>query len=89
MTPDILNSWDLKTAVRKAVDQNQLLEVLLSLGFSGPKLVFLISYLLSRNQRLRIKGKVSKPKSIHFEVPQGSVLGPLLFIFTSTKEQEL
>ena len=61
------------------MDQNKLLEVLFSLGFRGPINEFLTSYLLSRSQRVRIKDKVCKPKPCHFGVPQGSVMGPLLF----------
>ena len=62
------------------VDLNQILEVLYSIGFRGPIHEFLISYLLSRSQRVRIKGKVTKLKPILFGVPPISVLGPLLFI---------
>ena len=62
------------------MDQNQLREVLYSLGFRGPILKYITSNLLSRSRRVRIKGKVSKPKPIHFGVPQGLVLGHLLFI---------
>ena len=88
LTAEIQKSWDMKTAVKKAVlwkafgtvDQTQLLEVFYSLDFRGPIHEFLTSYLLSRSQRVRIKRKVSKPKPIHFGELQGSLLGPLLFI---------
>ena len=38
------------------------------------------SYLSNRYQQVQISGKLSESKEIKAEVPQGSVLGPLLFI---------
>ena len=38
------------------------------------------SYLTGRNQRACINGNLSEPLEIHTGVPQGSILGPLLFI---------
>ena len=38
------------------------------------------SYLSDRTQCVKIRGRTSKPALITFGVPQGSVLGPLLFL---------
>ena len=37
------------------------------------------SYFSNRKQRVKINGKYSSWSEILFEVPQGSILGPLLF----------
>ena len=92
LTLEFRKSLDKKTSVKKAVfldlnkvfkmvDQNQLLDVLHSLGFTGPIHEILSSYLLSGSQTIRMRGKFSKSKHIDFGVPQGSVLGPSHFIF--------
>ena len=42
------------------------------------------SYLSNRCQLISIQGKFSIPMSLIYGVPQGSVLGPLLFILNTT-----
>ena len=48
-------------------------------GISGLALEWLKSYLQERPQRVLVNGTYSDPKCNSFGVPQGSVLGPLLF----------
>ena len=48
-------------------------------GISGLALEWLKSYLQERPQRVIVNGTYSDPKYNSFGVPQGSVLGPLLF----------
>ena len=49
------------------------------LGISGTGLVWFMSRLGDRLQRIIIGGVCSEPCAIRYGVPQGSVLGPLLF----------
>ena len=48
-------------------------------GFSIPSLEYIYSYLSERNQRTKIGSVSSSWKMIKTGVPQGSILGPLLF----------
>ncbi|MCP3899199.1 MAG: hypothetical protein GY707_05745, partial [Desulfobacteraceae bacterium] len=49
-------------------------------GISGPLLEWFCSYLKNRKQRVVINGQASTWGKINAGVPQGSVLGPLLFL---------
>ena len=49
-------------------------------GVTGNLLTLLENYLSSRKQRVALNGKYSDWGLIHSGVPQGSVLGPLLFL---------
>ena len=51
-----------------------------SFGISGTVLSWFQSYLLDRSQTVCVKGASSKPSVLSFGVPQGSVLGPMLFV---------
>ena len=53
-------------------------------GIGGTALGWLNSYLRDRFQCINIKGIISNPFERLFGVPQGSVLGPLLFIMYTT-----
>ena len=50
-----------------------------SYGFSLPALRMVQSYLSNRKQRTKINSEFSPWEEILFGVPQGSILGPLLF----------
>ena len=53
-------------------------------GIGGNALSWLNSYLRDRFQCININGTISNPFELLFGVPQGSVLGPLLFIMYTT-----
>ena len=62
------------------LDHNILLNKLQHYGFRGTELKWFQSYLSNRMQYVDIDGIKSNIKSIKTGVPQGSILGPLLFI---------
>jgi len=62
------------------VSHQILISKLENYGINGISLEFFKSYLLSRKQCCVVENSFSEPKSIPCGVPQGSILGPLLFI---------
>ena len=62
------------------VSHKALVITLRSIGISGETLAWFESYLSGRSQRVVIDGKCSDYQRVLAGVPQGSVLGPLLFI---------
>lgn len=70
---------DLKRAF-ETVNRRRLILKLNSIGIRGVVLKWLVSYLSDRKQRLRINNVLSEDITNDYGVPQGSVLGPLLFI---------
>ena len=62
------------------VDHSILLEKLNHYGIRGLPLALLKSYLSDRSQFVSISGVNSSSSKIKYGVPQGSVLGPLLFL---------
>ena len=49
-------------------------------GIKGTLLLWISNYLTSRKQRVQINSATSSLLSVNAGVPQGSVLGPLLFL---------
>lgn len=62
------------------VGHTQLLDVLERIGFRGTPLKLMTDYLTGRSQRVRVGDVISDEKIVEYGVPQGTVLGPLLFI---------
>ena len=56
------------------------LKKLESYGIRGVPLMLIASYLSNRQQAVKINAQISQFKNIDIGVPQGSVLGPLLFL---------
>ena len=75
----LLTMYDLSAAF-DTIDHDILLTRLgASFGIGGSALKWFTSYLRDRKQCVTINKKSSKFSSIRFGVPQGSVLGPILF----------
>ena len=70
---DLTKAFDL-------INHSILLKKLKLYQFSSTTLNWFTSYLTNRSQTVMISGKMSEPGHITSGVPQGSVLGPLLFI---------
>lgn len=75
----ILVMLDLSAAF-DTIDHEVLLKRLEShYGIKGKVLKWFRSYLTDRSQSIIIDDEISEPKQLKYGVPQGSVLGPLLF----------
>ena len=75
---------DIKKAF-DTVNHNILLQKLKHYGIGGTVLNWLKSFLTNRWQQTKIGNLISKHAAIRSGVPQGSILGPLLFsIFITT-----
>ena len=62
------------------INHNILISKLKHYGIRGPILSLLCSYLKNRKQIVSVLGETSDPLSVIYGVPQGSCLGPLLFL---------
>ena len=62
------------------VPHKRLLSKLLAYGINGELLNWFESFLTNRVQRVVCDGEISDPKCVLSGVPQGTVLGPLLFL---------
>ena len=82
--PTALVLLDLSAAF-DTIDHKGLLECLSSwFGFSDIVYKWFASYMSGRNQSVKIGGTLSDPSDLNFGVPQGSVLGPILFSLYTT-----
>ena len=61
------------------IDHELLIAKLHAYGFDTDALKLIYSYLMGRKQRTKINSSYSSFAEILFGVPQGSILGPLLF----------
>jgi len=61
------------------IPHDLLIAKLAAYGFDKNTLKFLLSYLKGRKQSVNIKGKLSSFMDVLAGVPQGSILGPILF----------
>ena len=74
------------SAAFDTIDHDILFNILYNdLGVSGIALEWFRSYLSHRSQRISINGTLSEPLDLPYGVPQGSVLGPLIFCAYMTK----
>ena len=62
------------------VSHSSILDKLQTYGISGNEKAWLTDYLFHRKMRVNYKGTLSTPIPIHCGIPQGSILGPLLFL---------
>lgn len=73
------------SAAFDTIDHNLLLKDLEDTGINGRALLLLESYVKHRHQKVALKDSTSNPLELRFGVPQGSVLGPVLFSLYSSK----
>ena len=82
--PCLLVLLDLSAAF-DTIDHELLLEDMYAVGVREDAQAFLKSYLLGRFQKVNIDGAMSDAVPLQYGVPQGSLLGPVLFtIYTSS-----
>ena len=71
------------------VDYTVLIKKLSKLNISHEFLHLILSYISDRSQYVQIDSNKSRHKKINFGVPQGSILGPILFnIYVSDMKNE-
>ena len=61
------------------IDHEYLIRKLVTLNFSNSSIKVIMSYLTNRKQYVQLNDKQSTRLPIYFGVPQGSILGPVLF----------
>ena len=80
----ILVRLDLSAAF-DTIDHQKLLDLLdYTFGIRGDALRWFKSYLQDKTQTVQIGSSTSEPVTLKYGVPQGSVLGPILFTMYTT-----
>ena len=92
--PDSLQRSDLLISIQRYpsnwVDHSILLQVLeVQFGITASALNWIASFLSGRTHSVRVGTKASKLYNVLFGVPQGSILGPLLFILYTSNITEI
>ena len=62
------------------INHSLLLKKLALYSFSEESILWFKSYILGRSQCVQVESKISDPLPLPWGVPQGSILGPLLFL---------
>src|SRR6187399_1042686 len=78
-TSTLAVALDLSAAFDTVCHSTLLSRLQYSFGISGTALEWISSYISGRSQFIAAGGQKSSTQSLTFGVPQGSVLGPLLF----------
>ncbi len=72
-------AYDLSSAF-DTIDHDRLVAKLKGLGVRGRSVAWFADYLSNRSQRVLYNDELSDFKDLKYGVPQGSILGPLLFL---------
>ena len=70
---------DYSKAFVDTIDHDFLIKKLVSLNFRNSSIKIALSYLTNRKQHVQVNDKQSIRLPIYFAVPQGRILGPVLF----------
>ena len=76
----IPSAYSLPASVETCINHEILIEKLSHYGINNTELKWFCSYLDDRRQCCKVIGKLSNIEDITYGVPQGSCLGPLLFL---------